>query len=201
MIQVLQRGVLRGEEESTRADDVFCRSMFVWCASGRSQSENRDAGNPHVRFDERGMGNGRCPMALATAPILDLPSRRFVVTRKFGRYWRRSRPERAISPDQLGRNDPLPSLAVHCGTSTASCMTAPRWCCQLSEPLIDRVPLRVLGGLDESRRSTGGVDPRICQNFAAPPGRAGGTPILVWRGSFWGGSGSCMDGLPRPPST
>jgi hypothetical protein len=30
-------------------------------------------------------------------------SRRFVVTRKFGRYWRHSRPERAFSPDQLGR--------------------------------------------------------------------------------------------------
>jgi hypothetical protein len=31
------------------------------------------------------------------------PSRRFVVTRKFGRYWRHSRPERAFSPGQLGR--------------------------------------------------------------------------------------------------
>ena len=30
-------------------------------------------------------------------------SRRFVMTRKFGRYWRHSRPERAFSPDQLGR--------------------------------------------------------------------------------------------------
>src|SRR6202030_4391975 len=30
-------------------------------------------------------------------------SRRFVVTRKFGRYWRHSRPERAFSPGQLSR--------------------------------------------------------------------------------------------------
>ena len=28
------------------------------------------------------------------------------VTRKFGRYWRHSRPERAFSPDQLGRKWP-----------------------------------------------------------------------------------------------
>jgi len=33
-------------------------------------------------------------------------SRRFVVTRKFDRYWRYSRPERAFSPDQLGRKWP-----------------------------------------------------------------------------------------------
>jgi putative ABC transport system substrate-binding protein len=45
---------------------------------------------------------------LKTAKALGLgdpygTSRRFVVTRKFGRYWRHSRPERAFSPDQLGR--------------------------------------------------------------------------------------------------
>jgi hypothetical protein len=40
-----------------------------------------DAGNPHVRFDERGRETERCRMAQATAPFLDstilsLPSRR-----------------------------------------------------------------------------------------------------------------------------
>ncbi len=30
-----------------------------------------DAGNPHVRFDERGGETGRCRMAQATAPLLD----------------------------------------------------------------------------------------------------------------------------------
>ena len=30
-----------------------------------------DAGNPHVRFDERGRETGRCRMAQATAPVLD----------------------------------------------------------------------------------------------------------------------------------
>src|SRR3954447_21714310 len=30
-----------------------------------------DAGNPHVRFDERGRETGCCHMAQATAPVLD----------------------------------------------------------------------------------------------------------------------------------
>ena len=30
-----------------------------------------DAGNPHVRFDERGWETERCRMAQATAPVLD----------------------------------------------------------------------------------------------------------------------------------
>ena len=33
------------------------------------------AGNPHVRFDERGWETERCRMAQATAPILDSTSR------------------------------------------------------------------------------------------------------------------------------
>jgi len=32
------------------------------------------AGNPHVRFDERGWETERCRMAQATAPILDSTS-------------------------------------------------------------------------------------------------------------------------------
>src|SRR4051794_17807685 len=34
-----------------------------------------DAGNPHVRFDERGWETERCRMAQATAPILDSTER------------------------------------------------------------------------------------------------------------------------------
>jgi hypothetical protein len=34
-----------------------------------------DAGNPHVRFDERGWETERCRMAPATAPILDSTER------------------------------------------------------------------------------------------------------------------------------
>jgi hypothetical protein len=52
-----------------------------------------DAGNRHVRFDERGWETGRCRMAQATAPILDsteadfgtdvAPSRRLMHQRSF----------------------------------------------------------------------------------------------------------------------
>ena len=34
-----------------------------------------DAGNPHVRFDERGRETGRCRTAQATAPFLDSTKR------------------------------------------------------------------------------------------------------------------------------
>src|ERR1700730_9013299 len=42
-------------------------------------------------------------VACCTAGVRSGTSRRFVMTRKFGRYWRHTRPERAFSPDQLGR--------------------------------------------------------------------------------------------------
>src|SRR5215207_7298501 len=35
-----------------------------------------DAGNPHVRFDERGREMGCCRMAQATAPVLDSTGQR-----------------------------------------------------------------------------------------------------------------------------
>src|SRR3954462_739021 len=37
-----------------------------------------DAGNPHVRFDERGRETGCCRMAQATAPVLDSTKRRCI---------------------------------------------------------------------------------------------------------------------------
>ncbi len=51
-----------------------------------------DAGNPHVRFDERGGETGRCRMAQATAPLLDSTSstlvcsgERFLLSHNSGR--------------------------------------------------------------------------------------------------------------------
>jgi hypothetical protein len=38
-----------------------------------------DAGNPHVRFDERGRETGRCQTAQATAPFLDSTASDFVL--------------------------------------------------------------------------------------------------------------------------
>ena len=39
-------------------------------------------------------------------PSSTLPSRRFVVTSKFGRYWRHSRPERRLVQTNSVENDP-----------------------------------------------------------------------------------------------
>ena len=41
------------------------------CASTMKPVGEPYAGNPHVRFDERGRETERCHMAQATAPILD----------------------------------------------------------------------------------------------------------------------------------
>ena len=41
-----------------------------------------DAGNPHVRFDERGEETERCRMAQATAPLLDSTATAKIEARK-----------------------------------------------------------------------------------------------------------------------
>src|SRR3954469_22637472 len=41
-----------------------------------------DAGNPHVRFDERGRETGCCRMAQATAPVLDSTMAEFDTDRR-----------------------------------------------------------------------------------------------------------------------
>jgi hypothetical protein len=46
-----------------------------------------DAGNPHVRFDERGWETERRRMAQATAPILDSTTASFAAVHKI---WTRS---------------------------------------------------------------------------------------------------------------
>src|SRR5467141_810219 len=70
IIRVLQRKLCReAKKESTprrRLRSVLC---FV-CLTVKPVGEP-DAGNPHVRFDERGWETERCRMAQATAPILD----------------------------------------------------------------------------------------------------------------------------------
>src|SRR5262249_46743774 len=48
--------------------------MFSVCLTTKPVGEP-DAGNPHVRFDERGWETERCRMAQATALILDSTGR------------------------------------------------------------------------------------------------------------------------------
>ena len=47
------------------------RFLKHWRITGRGDALKPDAGNPPVRFDERGRETGRCRMAQATAPFLD----------------------------------------------------------------------------------------------------------------------------------
>src|ERR1700730_7604143 len=78
-------------------------------------------------------------------------------------------------PQHVSKQSALSSLL---GRSTASCITAPQSGASAFKPSIDAIPLRVLGGSPfESRRWTGGIDPRICQSFAASPAEAGELPF------------------------
>jgi hypothetical protein len=64
------RLLCRGAKESTpRAEAARGWSTPV-CLTVKPVGEP-DAGDRHVRFDERGWETGRCRMAQATAPILD----------------------------------------------------------------------------------------------------------------------------------
>ncbi len=49
-----------------------------------------DAGDRHVRFDERGWETERCRMAQATAPILDSTNSDEPITARHVRSWGRS---------------------------------------------------------------------------------------------------------------
>src|ERR1700732_3327579 len=78
-------------------------------------------------------------------------------------------------PQHVSKQSALSSLL---GRSTASCITAPQSGGSAFKPSIDAIPLRVLGGSPfESRRWTGGIDPRICQTFAASPAEPGELPF------------------------
>ncbi len=62
------------------------------CLAVKSVGEP-DAGNPHVRFDERGGETGRCLTAQATAPLLDSTPATFCPVLLYAQYsnaiWRR----------------------------------------------------------------------------------------------------------------
>src|SRR3954466_6134949 len=60
-----------------------------------------DAGNPHVRFDERGRETGCCRMAQATAPVLDSTVQGLAVHRRGDLVGRALVPD---VPDQLSRS-------------------------------------------------------------------------------------------------
>jgi hypothetical protein len=70
MIRVLQRKLCRGAKEENPPHMTLAVSDSFVCLMVKPVGEP-DAGNPHVRFDERGWETERCRMAPATAPILE----------------------------------------------------------------------------------------------------------------------------------
>ena len=65
-----ETAVSRGEGELLTVPKPRAVSLLSVCLAVKPVGEP-DAGNRHVRFDERGWETGRCRMAQATAPILD----------------------------------------------------------------------------------------------------------------------------------
>jgi hypothetical protein len=77
MIRVLQRKLYREAKEERTPRTGRLRSLICSVCLATKPVGEPDAGNPHVRFDERGWETERCRMAQATAPILD--STRFTI--------------------------------------------------------------------------------------------------------------------------
>jgi len=65
-----ERAVSRGEERKHAAQMTLAAVPCFVCLTMKPVGEPY-AGNPHVRFDERGWETRRCRMAQAVAPILD----------------------------------------------------------------------------------------------------------------------------------
>src|SRR6266567_1278539 len=76
-IRTLQRKLYRkAKEESRRAEDACGQSFSPFLTM--KLVGKPDAGNRHVRFDERGQETECCHMAQATAPVLDSTRRGFI---------------------------------------------------------------------------------------------------------------------------
>src|SRR6478672_5718123 len=71
IIRVLQRKLCREAKKESTPHRCRLRSVICFVCLRTKPVGEPDAGNPHVRFDERGWETERCRMAQATAPILD----------------------------------------------------------------------------------------------------------------------------------
>ncbi len=65
-----ERAVSRGEDVRASCAYAACNGRDIVGLTVKPVGKP-DAGNPHVRFDERGRETERCRMAQATAPFLD----------------------------------------------------------------------------------------------------------------------------------
>jgi hypothetical protein len=88
MIRTHQRKLYRKAKEENQLRRRRLRpEFFSVCLTVKPVGEP-DAGNRHVRFDERGWETERCRMAQATAPILDSTTASFAAVQRNGCYWR-----------------------------------------------------------------------------------------------------------------
>ena len=76
-----EKAVSRGEEREHPAQMTLAVSDLFRVPHDEA-SRRADAGNPHVRFDERGWETERRRMAQATAPILDSTLASFTAVHK-----------------------------------------------------------------------------------------------------------------------
>jgi glutamate/tyrosine decarboxylase-like PLP-dependent enzyme len=67
----LQRKLYREAKKGLTPRDDACGPVILSVCLTVKPVGEPDAGNPHVRFDERGWETQCCRMAQATAPILD----------------------------------------------------------------------------------------------------------------------------------
>ena len=98
----------RGEGELLTVPKPLAVSLFSVCLTVKPVGEP-DAGNPHVRFDERGWETERCRMAQATAPILDSTEARSsaaATTSRENRRTPRSGREGVVAPPHYARFRP-----------------------------------------------------------------------------------------------
>src|SRR5438270_11847860 len=75
VIRTFQRKLYRKAKERTPLHRRRLRPGFCSVRLAMKPVGEPDAGDRHVRFDERGWETERCRMAQATAPILDSTSR------------------------------------------------------------------------------------------------------------------------------
>src|SRR6266849_3481056 len=102
-IRTLQRKLYRQvKERNLPRRGRLRRKFFSVCLSVKPVGEP-DAGNPHVRFDERGWETERCRMAQATAPILDSTLASFAAVNKIPT---RSEELRTLRPSYAGPSRP-----------------------------------------------------------------------------------------------
>jgi hypothetical protein len=117
--------VSRGEGEKAAAQMTLAASFFSVSHSVKPVGEP-DAGDRHVRFDERGWETGRCRMARATAPILDSAEAADHILICAGRFRGEADKQGRVASTAWVEDDPERSFGSIHATCLSESLTA-RW--------------------------------------------------------------------------